>query len=75
MAWTLETAQTHLNAWLEAELAVSAGQSYRIGTRQLERANLAEIREQLYFWRREVEQLQSGRKGGARVRRIVPRDL
>nr|WP_238938005.1 DUF6148 family protein [Anaerobacillus isosaccharinicus] len=37
---TLERARKHLEAWLEAELAVSTGQAYRIGTRQLQRANL-----------------------------------
>lgn len=72
--WTLETAQEHLNTWLEASKAVATGQSYRIGTRSLERANLKEIQEQILFWRNEVARLQSGRTG-RRVMRVVPRDL
>jgi hypothetical protein len=74
MTWTLETAKKHLDAWLSAELAVSTGQSYRIGTRQLQRADLAEIRRQIQFWRTEVAKLSTGRSG-MRVMRIVPRDL
>lgn len=68
----LERAKKHLNAWLDAELAVSTGQSYRLGTRQLNRANLSEIRKQIQFWRNEVTSL-SGKN--RRVRRIVPRDF
>lgn len=76
-AWTLETAQLHLNAWLDAEIAVTAGQSYTIGSRQLDRANLYQIREQIKFWRNEVEKLQAigNGKGRNRTFRIVPRDL
>lgn len=74
MTWTLQTAESHLEAWLEAELAVASGQSYRIGTRQLNRADLAQIREQIKFWRNEVVRLKSGQRG-ARVFRVVPRDL
>lgn len=74
MAWTLETAKNHLAAWLQAELAVASGQSYRIGTRYLNRADLDQIREQIKFWRNEVQKLSSNKKG-ARMIRVVPRDL
>lgn len=70
---TLDRARQHLDAWLEAELAVSTGQSYQIGTRQLQRANLSEIRKQIAFWRKEVSRLQG--KGARKVMRVVPRDL
>lgn len=70
---TLERAKTHLEAWLNAELAVSTGQSYSLGTRQLTRANLSEIRRQITFWRNEISAL-SG-KGRIRTQRFVPRDL
>ncbi len=69
----LETAKKHLQAWLDAELAVSTGQSYRIGTRQLNRASLSEIRKQITYWQREVFRLQG--KGSRKVFRAVPRDL
>lgn len=73
--WTLEQAREHLNAWLQAELAVSTGQRYRIGSRDLTRANLSEIRERITFWSNEVARLEKGRTSGARVIRVVPRDL
>jgi hypothetical protein len=73
-AWELEEARMHLNTWLQAEIAVASGQSYRIGTREVTRADLANIRERINFWRREVERLEKGR-AGARVLRVVPRDL
>ncbi|OQP00864.1 hypothetical protein B1689_07535 [Geobacillus sp. 44C] len=75
MLWTLEEAKTHLRSWLDAELAVSTGQRYRIGTRELTRANLSEIKERIRFWSNEVARLEKGRKAGARVLRVVPRDL
>lgn len=74
MSWTLDEAKKHLQAWLDAELAVSTGQSYSIGSRTLTRANMIHIRKQISFWRSEVEKLSNGRKG-ARVMRFVPRDL
>ncbi|MBT2717540.1 MULTISPECIES: DUF6148 family protein [Bacillaceae] len=70
---TLERAQLHLEAWLDAELAVSTGQSYSMGTRQLTRANLTEISKQIAFWRKEINSL-SG-QSGKRVMRYIPRDL
>lgn len=73
MTWTLQTAKLHLQAWLDAELAVSTGQAYKIGTRQLTRADVSEIRKQIIFWRNEVNKLQG--KGPRRVIRVVPRDL
>lgn len=73
----LETARNHLNAWLNAELEVTTHQSYTIGTRSLTKANLAEIRQQIIFWKNEVAKLENieKRKGRNRVMRIVPRDL
>ncbi|WP_069997762.1 DUF6148 family protein [Cellulosilyticum sp. I15G10I2] len=76
-AWTLEQAKQHLHAWMEAELKVTAGQNYRIGSRELNRANLYQIREEIKYWKNQVEALenQSKRRGTNRVMRIVPRDL
>lgn len=68
----LERAKLHLQSWLDAELAVSTGQSYSIGSRSLTRASLSEIRKQITYWRNEVDKL-SGR--GRRAKRFVPRDL
>lgn len=76
-AWTLETAQMHLNAWLQAELSVTTGQAYSMGTRSLTRANLSEIRKQIEFWKNEVNKLSNkgSKKGTNRIYRAVPRDL
>ncbi|MCL6456502.1 MAG: DUF6148 family protein [Gorillibacterium sp.] len=74
-AWTLQEARQHLQAWMNAELAVSTGQRYRIGTRELTRADLGEITKRIQFWSNEVTRLEKGRESGARVLRVVPRDL
>lgn len=73
----LETAQKHLDAWLEAELTVTTGQSYTIGSRVLTRANLTEIRNAIDYWNKKVVELENAKKAGGRnrVRRVVPRDL
>jgi hypothetical protein len=77
MAFTIEIAQKHLDAWLEAELAVINGQSYTIGSRTLNRASLADIRAQIQYWSNEVAKAKNTLKykGRNRVMRVVPRDL
>lgn len=74
---TLEIAKKHLDAWLEAEMAVTTGQSYTIGSRELERADLEEIRKTIDYWNNKVATLENvaKSKGRNKVRRIVPRDL
>lgn len=74
-AWTLEQARQHLKSWMDAELSVSTGQWYKIGTRELTRADLNEVAKRIQFWSNEVTRLEKGRKAGARVLRVVPRDL
>lgn len=74
---TLEIAKKHLDAWLEAEMTVTTGQSYTIGSRTLTRANLTEIRNAIDYWNGKVNQLENVQHTGGRnrVRRVVPRDL
>lgn len=75
MEWiSIEEARSTLKMWIDAERAVATGQSYKIGTRSLTRANLADIRESIQFWRREIARLEA-KHTGARVFRGVPRDL
>lgn len=75
MAWvTIEEARENLRMWLDAEKAVASAQSYKIGGRNLTRANLSDITDRIKYWRNEIEKLESGRTG-ARVMRAVPRDL
>ena len=74
---TLETAQKHLDAWLEAEMQVTNAQSYTIGSRTLTKANLTESRNAIEYWQQKVTILENLKKnnGRSRVKRFVPRDL
>lgn len=72
---TLEQARAHLKAWLDAELAVTKGQSYTIGTRTLTRANLSTIREQVVFWWGRVSALEAKEKRRKRIYRVIPTDF
>lgn len=74
MSWTLQEAKDMLATWIEAEKAVATGQSYKIGARSVQRADISQIRKQIQFWRNEIAKLESNRKG-ARVMRAIPRDL
>ena len=56
---SLEIARKHLSAWLEAELEVTTHQSYTIGSRSLTKADLADIRQQIEFWKNEVARLEN----------------
>ncbi|MCY9511871.1 DUF6148 family protein [Paenibacillus larvae] len=71
--WTLQEAQTHLKAWIEAEMAVASAQSYTIAGRSLTRANLPEIRKQIQFWRNEIEKLKHPQRR-SRIFRGIPMD-
>lgn len=74
MAFTLTVIQQRLAMWLEAEEMIAKGQSYTMDNRKLERANLAEVREQIRFW--QIEEQKAIRiERGRRALRIVPRDI
>ena len=74
---TLEVAKKHLETWLEAEEMIAAGQSYKIGSRTLTRANLTEIGNRIKYWDNKVNALENVTKnhGRNKVRRVFPRDL
>lgn len=65
-----------LNTWLAAEEAVATGQSYQIGTRNLTRASLKQIREQITFWAGELAKAEAAeaRGGRNRIYRVIPLD-
>lgn len=77
----LEQAKQQLQAWLDANIAVSQGQAYSMGTsngnRSLTRANSSEILKQIDYWENKIKELESQAKGKSRNRiyRVVPRDL
>lgn len=77
MAFTVTECRERLQIWLDAEAAIASGQSYSIDNRRLERANLAQVREQIKFWRNELSKAEAASSGRGRRRtmRIVPRDL
>jgi hypothetical protein len=58
----LLTARAHLAAWLDASLKVAQGQAVSLsgplGSNSLTRAPLADIREQIKYWKAEVERLE-----------------
>lgn len=70
---SLERAKIHLDAWYQAEIAVSTGQSYTIGNRTLTRANIKDIKQQINYWENRVKAM-SGKKR-RRSARIIPRDF
>ena len=59
------TAQTHLDAWLAADLAVATGQSYSIQGRSLARADAAHIKSQITYWQNVVDSLTAEAAGGS----------
>ncbi|MFF5815828.1 DUF6148 family protein [Lysinibacillus capsici] len=77
MAFSVQEIRKRLQMWLDAEEAIANGQSYSIDNRRLERANLAQVREQIKFWKKELIQAEEKTSGRSkrRVIRVVPRDL
>lgn len=75
MATELQEAIRKLALWQAAEDKAASGAEYRIGNRTLRRQDLPEIRTQIAFYQREVARISASRGRGARVQRIVPRDL
>ena len=67
----LTTARQMVKLWIEAEMAVMTGQEYRIGTRNLRRADLREIGERIKYWKDEQYKLEG--KHRIRVRQVIPR--
>lgn len=67
----LTKAKAMLDMWLEAEVAVSQGKSYTIGSRSLTRNSLREIRNAQQYWSQKVEELSTG-QSGIKVRYLSP---
>lgn len=71
MAMSQATANTHLDAWIAADLATSKGQSYSIAGRSLSRANADEIREQITYWQNIVSQFEAATLGATRTNVMI----
>jgi hypothetical protein len=72
---TLVQAEAQLAAWLAADAALAGSQSYTItvngSSRQLTRANAAEVRKNIEFWDGRVKSLASADAGRHRTRYVV----
>lgn len=69
---TLAQAEAQLNAYLAAETAVLAGQSYEIAGRSLRRADLDMIQKGIATWNQRVQTLSSAASGRGRVVNMCP---
>ena len=65
MSMTVVEAQTHLDAWIAADLAISRGKSYAIGDRQLTRQDAAEVGNRISYWQRTVNALKAEAAGNS----------
>ncbi len=74
MAYTVEYCKQRKEMWLSAEEALATSKSYKVGTRQLERVDLAEVRKMINDRDNELEKALNG---GKRQKMLVgvPRDL
>jgi hypothetical protein len=72
---TLTEAQQKLELWQAALDATAEGQSYQMGRLQLTRVDVDKCLKMVKYYEGIVSRLQSGRKPGARVLRVIPRDF
>jgi hypothetical protein len=75
MALTLAEASLLRADYFAALRAIATGQSYTIGGRTLTRADERFVKEQFDEYDALVDQLTNGSPVGARIMRVVPRDL
>ena len=66
---SLGLAQTQLDAYLAAEIAILGGQEYVIGSRRLKRADLAAVQAGITLWNQRVQDLTARQRRG---RYVVP---
>ena len=66
----LATAQAKLALWLDAEEKLALGQTVQFNGRTLQRANLAEVRDQIAFWEQRVNRAAQG-TGRISIQRVI----
>jgi len=71
--YTLAQAQAQLDSWVAASLAVSSGQRYKIGERELWRVDAKEIRDSIDYWNNQVVIMTNQNNGRSRARTVVVR--
>ncbi len=72
---TLAQAEAQLSAYLAAETAVLTGQSYKIGERELTRADLEDIQAGIKIWNQRAKELATSPANGGRGRSVIPRPV
>lgn len=70
---TLEKAQRCLEQALEAREAILTGQRYKLGSRELQRADLEAVEKDIQYWQSWVTKLSPRKR--RRVWQAIPRDL
>lgn len=65
---TLDQAQTQLDLWLDASMAVAKKQSYSIAGRSLTLADAADIQRSIEYWNNQVQKLSAAAMGRGRLR-------
>lgn len=72
-----ETCRQKLSTWVAAEEAIATGQSYKIGSRSLTRADLKAVRDEMEYWASKLAEAEAEEKTGGRNRlhRFTPRDV
>ena len=71
--FTVEECKKHLQSWLDADLALATGKSYQMGTQNLTRANAAEVKERIEYWKQKLELAQNGGRR-RKIIGVIPRD-
>ena len=72
--FTVEECRKHLQSWLDADLALATGKSYQMGTQNLTRANAAEVKERIEYWKQKLELAQNGGRK-RKIYGVIPRDI
>ena len=72
---TKEYAIEMRDLWLDAQEALATSKSYKIGTRQLTRADTSEIQEWIGYWEDKITKFENGGRKKQKMVLGVPRDL
>lgn len=78
MATRLESLKSRIQMYYDAEIAILGGaQSYKIGSREMNRVNMSYIRDQIVVLEKEIaiEESKALGKGRNRMFGVIPRDF
>lgn len=72
---TLAEAEEKVALWQDALDACAESQSYQMGKTTLTRVDVDRCLRMVQYYQGEVDRLTAGRGRGARVMRVIPRDI